>query len=224
MLTLSDFKILRSCFLFEDVGSNELFKLNAFLAAENCKVVQFKKDELIFGESGSYQLGILLGGKATAVCSEGDKSALKSFSEGEVFGAAGVFCEETNTCFSKVKAISSCRVLFIGRECIEKLIKSNPERAIKYIEFLSNRVEFLNNRIATFTSNQAVSRLAKYILENADAISEEEISFAALARILDISRASFYRAKNELEEAGAAMLDAKKITLLNEEILRSYLG
>ena len=186
-------------------------------------MVQYQKDELIFGEEASYQLGILLSGKAVAVCSEGDKSALKSFGEGEVFGAAGVFCKDSKSPFSKVKAASSCRVLFLDRGCIEKLIKSNPERAIKYIEFLSCRVEFLNKRIATFTSNQAVRRLAKYILENADFVGNEDISFAALARSLDISRASFYRAKAELEESGAALLDSKKITLLNEDKLRSFL-
>ena len=224
MLTLSDFKILRGCFLFEDIGNNELFKLNEFLTAENCSVVKFQKDEYIFDENSSYQLGILLDGKATAVCSEGDKSALKNFSEGEDFGAAGVFCKDCKNSFSKVKAVSSCRVLFIGRDCIVKLLKCNPERAIKYIEFLSNRIEFLNNRIATFTSNQAVRRLAKYILDNADSLADEEISFAALARSLDISRASFYRARGELEEAGAAVLDSKTITILDKDTLRSFLG
>ncbi len=223
MLNLNDLKILRGCFLFEDIDDNELSKLNDFLAAEKCSVVKYQKDELIFGKDCSYQLGILLSGKATAVCSQGDKSALKCFSKGEIFGAAGVFCKDVKTALSRVKAVSSCCILFIGRDCIEKLIKSNTEIAIKYIEFLSNRVGFLNNRIATFTSNQAVRRLAKYILENADSLQNEDISFAALARSLDISRASFYRAKNELEQSGAALLDSKKITLLDEGILRTYL-
>ena len=195
MLTLSDYEILKSCFLFEDMGDFEVSKLNDFLLAENCNIVEYKKGEFIFDQESSYSLGILLSGKATAVCSQGDKGALKSFSKGEVFGAAGVFCKNAKAVMSKVKATATCRILFLSRNTIEKLLKSNPNRAIKYIEFLSNRVEFLNNRISTFTSNQAVRRLAKYILENAEALQHTDVSFAALARVLDISRASLYRAK-----------------------------
>ncbi len=221
MLTLNDLKILKGCFLFEHLQSNELLKLNDFLNSENCSVVQYQKEVSILNDESNYKLGILLSGKATAVCSEENKSALKSFSQGELFGAAGVFSKDAKTSFPNVKVDSDCRVLLIGRETLEKLIKSNPEIAIKYIEFLSNRVEFLNNRIATFTSSQAVKRLAKYILENVDA-NLDDVNFTALARSLDISRASFYRAKNELEESGAARLDSKKITLLNIEKLMSY--
>ncbi len=223
MLTLNDLKILRGCFLFESVSSDKLFQLDDFLTAEKCDVAQYQKDEFIFDEKSTYRLGILLSGKATAVCSDENKSELKSFSQGEIFGAAGVFCDGAKPTLSKVKADSMCRILFISRDCIEKLIKSYPEIAIKYIEFLSNRIKFLNNRIATFTSSQAVRRLAKYILENAQSLSEGEVNFAGLARSLDISRASFYRAKNELEESGAALLDSKKIVVINEDILKSHL-
>lgn len=221
MLTLNDFKILKGCFLFETFNSNELFKLNDFLKKENCHVTQYEKDEYIFSEASTYELGVLLGGKATAVCSEDNKSELKSFSQGEVFGAAGVFCNGENTSLPKIKADNHCKILFIGRNALEKLIKSEPQIAIKYIEFLSNRVEFLNNRISTFTSSQAVKRLAKYILDNRES-DLTDVNFAALARSLDISRASFYRAKNELEESGAARLDSKKIVVLNADILKSY--
>lgn len=223
MLTLSDFEILKSCFLFEDMGDFEFSKLNDFLKVENCSVAQYKKGEFIFDDDCLYSFGIILSGKATAVCSQGDKSALKVFSKGDVFGAAGVFCKDAKAIMSRVKATTTCRIIFLNRSSIEKLLKSNPNRAIKYIEFLSNRVEFLNKRIATFTSNQAVSRLAKYILENADSLENQDIGFASLARSLDISRASFYRAKNELEQSGAALLDSKKITILNIDVLKSHL-
>lgn len=221
MLTLNDLKILKDCFLFEHFQNNELFKLNDFLKKENCIVAQYEKDEYVFSDDSTYQLGILLVGKATAVCSEDNKSELKTFSQGEMFGAAGVFSKGQKTSLPKIKADNVCRILFIGRFALEKLIKSNPQIAIKYIEFLSNRVEFLNNRIATFTSSQAVKRLAKYILDNAES-NLVDVNFAALARSLDISRASFYRAKNKLEESGAARLDSKKIVALNADILKSY--
>ena len=222
MLNLSDLKILKSCFLFENLESNELFKLNDFLKKENCKVVQFQKDDSIFNDESNYQLGILLSGKVTAVCSEENKSALKTFLQGEVFGAAGIFCSNAKMSLPKLKADTNCRILLLGRGCVEELIKASPDIAVKYIEFLSNRVEFLNNRISTFTSSQAVKRLAKFILEKSDT-NLDDLNFAALARSLDISRASLSRAKNELEESGSVLFDSKKITILDMDVLKSYL-
>lgn len=217
LIKRNDIEILRKSFLFNDVTDDEFLNLE-----DAYKIVTFNKGELVFVE-GEKCLGVILEGNATAVCSDGDKSSLKNFTPGEVFGAATVFCEQKEKNFSKIKSTSYCRVFFIGRVCIEKLIMCKPERAIKYIEFLSNRVEFLNKRISTFTSNQAVNRLAKYILDNAKDGVCNNVSFASVARNLDISRASFYRAKDELENSGAAIFSAKKITVVNENVLITFL-
>lgn len=217
MLTESDIKIIKKCFLFEDVTNEEFLTLN-----DGFKIAEFKKDEAIFPE-GEPLLGLLLSGNAIAECSGSNNGSLKTFTTGEIFGAASVFCEDVASTFSKMKAASFCRVFFINRISIEKLIKSKPDRAIKYIKFLSNRVEFLNKRISTFTSNQAVNRLARYILDTEINGVCENISFVNIARSLDISRASFYRAKDELESLGAATFDAKKIKLLNKNVLMTFL-
>ncbi len=220
MLNQNDIKILKSCFLFEGIKDN----LNDLLNSIDFSIASFQKGDVVFGDnSNKRRLGILLEGKATAVCCGGEKSSLKNFSLGEIFGAASIFCGNGNELFSKIMANTSCKVLLISREGVEKIIKRNPQVAIKYIEFLSNRVEFLNKRISTFTSNQSVRRLAKYILDNTINGVCKDINFSSLARSLDISRASFYRAKNELENSGAAILDSKKITLIDEKILRSFL-
>lgn len=220
MLSHNELKILKNCFLFENVEID----LEELLNSIDFVVSSFQKGEVLFGDnSKSCHLGILLEGKATAVCCGSDKSSLKTFSSGKIFGAASIFCDNGNELFSKIKANTTCKVLFISREGVETIINRNPYVAIKYIEFLSNRVEFLNKRISTFTSNQSVRRLAKYILDNTKDQEIKEINFSSIARSLDISRASFYRAKKEIEKSGGAILDSKKITLINEKILRSFL-
>lgn len=216
MLNQEEIKTLEQSFLFEDAfkTDKDKKKLYDFLASKHCSISEFSKGETVFGKQGQNELGILLKGKAVAACSTDDKSSLKIFSTGELFGAASVFCK--NSSFAKVKAKTSCRVLFITNEGVKRLISDNPETAFKYISFLSNRVEFLNRRIATFTSNQAAERLAKYILDNEGKGTLEGVNFASLARTLDISRASLYRARRELEMTGAVTFGSKTIKIVNK--------
>jgi len=221
-----DIKILKNCFLFEnaDMSTEPSYKaLSDFLDSDDCLVAEFLKGDVIFGtDSTADKLGILLSGKATALCSNDGKGSLKVFCEGELFGAASVFCEADSSSFVKIKAATACRVLYITREGVEKLIYSQPVIAVKYIRFLCDRVEFLNRRISTFTSNQAINRLCKYILGNAKNGVCSDVNFAALARTLDISRASLYRARKELEISGAVLIGSKSITVLDENLLTAF--
>ena len=222
MLNQHDANILKGCFLFDNNECNSK-SLSDFLASDYCHVKEFSKGDIIFGaDSSTDKLGILLFGKATALCSNDDKSSLKVFCEGELFGAASVFCEGSNSSFAKIKAVTTCRVFFITREGVERLICSQPAVAVKYIRFLCERVEFLNRRISTFTSNQAINRLCKYILDNSKQGVLADVNFAALARTLDISRASLYRARKELEISGAVLIGSKSITVLDENLLTVF--
>ncbi len=219
MWTCSDMKILQSCFLF--LGESE-DSLADFLHSEYCEIMTFAKGDTVFGEEKSRErLGLLLSGRATALCADGAKSALKTFTKGELFGAASVFCENSSLPFSKIKAAAACRVLFITREGVERLIYSEPTRAVEYIRFLCGRVEFLNRRISTFTSKEATERLAKHILQNAEDDLCENVNFTALAKTLDISRASLYRARNELENSGAIRIDGKNIVIVHRDALKN---
>ena len=220
MLNAEELKLVRSCFLFAGVGEAELIE---FLSGGECFIDSFSKGETVFtaGEEEK-KLGILLFGKAKAVCSEEKKGSLKSFTAGDLFGAAGVFCKTGNEPFSKIKASGSCKIFFVTRAGVEKLILKNPKCALDYITFLSERVAFLNRRISTFTGGEAVARVAKYLLAAAgEDLICRNINFSALAGSLDISRASLYRAKNELTEIKAISADNKDIIILDPDALKN---
>ena len=197
--------------------------MNTFLSSKDCKILEFSKGEVIFGKNEvNNGLGILLKGKAMAACSTEKNSPIKIFSSGEVFGAASVFCQKKNHSFALIKANTACKVLFIEKTGVERLITENSEAALKYISFLSNRVEFLNRRISTFTSSQVAERLCKYILENENTL--DNVNFASLARTLDISRASLYRARGELEKTNAVEFGTKNIRIINKTELMKALN
>jgi len=220
MLSTEELKLIKSSFLFADCKESEL---NEFFKNGECSVCFFKKGEsIILGGKEEKRLGILLSGKASATCNEGGKGALKVFLKGELFGAASVFCRTGIEPFSKMKALSNCRVFFITKSGIERLLSRNPERALSYISFLSDRVAFLNRRISTFTSREAVSRVAKHIIDNADENSVcKNVNFSALAKSLDISRASLYRAKSELIELNAIAVENKDVIILDRKALKN---
>ncbi len=220
MLTPEELRVIKTCFLFAKCKDEEL---NSFLESGDCSVCSFSKGESISNDKkGEKRLGILLSGRASALCTDGSKSSLKTFTTGELFGAAGVFSNAGGEPFSKMKAINNCRVFFVTKSGVEKLIYMNPERALEYIGFLSDRVAFLNRRISTFTAKEVVSRVAKYLTENADEKSVcRNINFSALAKSLDISRASLYRAKSELIELKAIAVDKKDVIILDREALKN---
>ena len=225
MLTPSEYKLLENCFLFSEDSKTEegVERKNAFLASKDCKIFEFSKGDIIFGaDDNNKGFGILLKGKAVAACSSNEKGSLKNFGAGEVFGAASVFCENEKKSFATVKATSTCRVLFITKEGLKRFLMDNPKTAFAYITFLSSRVEFLNRRIKTFTEGQATERLCKYILENENTL--DNINFAALARTLDISRASLYRARGELEKTALVEFGAKSIKIINKTELLKVLN
>lgn len=217
MLNLEELKLIKSCFLFSGITDEEL---NCFLESEKFFVCSFLKGEII--SSDVQGVGILLSGKASALYS--DKGFLKTFCKGEIFGAASVFSKSDSEPFSKMKAINNCRVFFVTKSGIERLICLDSKIALKYIAFLSDRVAFLNRRISTFTAKEAISRVAKYLLDNCDRNSVcKNINFSALAKNLDIGRASLYRVKNELIELKAIVVYKKDIIILDRDALKNII-
>lgn len=220
MLNAEEMKIIKASFLFSQFTDAEF---NNFLNGGECYIRDFSKGENIFiGGNGEKSLGVLLSGKATALCS--DKGSLKVFSSGDAFGVADVFNNTSGAPYSIMKATSNCRVFFVTKNGVEKLIRANPETAIKYISFLSDRVAFLNRRISTFTSKEAISRMAKYLLDNCDEnFICKNINFSALAKNLDIGRASLYRVKNELIKLKAISAENKDIIITDRNALKNII-
>ena len=220
MINAQETKIIKASFLFSLMGDDEF---NRFLEGGDCFITSFLKGENIFiGGDGEKSLGILLSGKATALCS--DKGSLKVFSSGDAFGVADVFNNTNGAPYSIMKATSNCRVFFVTKSGVENLILANPETAIKYISFLSDRVAFLNRRISTFTAKEAISRMAKYLLDNCDENYVcKSLNFSALAKNLDIGRASLYRVKNELVKLKAIAVENKDIIITDRDALKNII-
>ncbi len=181
------------------------------------KLLNFIKGETIFPCESGYGLCILLSG--TAECYNGT-TLLNRYKEGDCFGAASLFYNEAYPTVITAKTTGSA--FYVSREAAEFLIDQCPKFAVNYLNFLSQKIHLLNRKIDSFTADNSLKKVAKYILSNASGdVALITLSLSRLALALDIGRASLYRSLDTLEAEGVIKRDGRKITILNANKLKT---
>ena len=93
----------------------------------------------------------------------------------------------------------------------------------QYLEFLSGRIRYLNLKIGYLTAGGAERRLALYLYSIGKREFRLTDSISALSELLDVGRASLYRAFERLREDGFLQKDGRNFILLNPEaMLNAY--
>jgi CRP-like cAMP-binding protein len=184
----------------------------------------FSKGQVLFGQGASQDcLGVMVSGRASA--RSGNGLILRSFSRGDIFGAAAMFAAAIEP-FSEIVAESAGELLLLPGEAVRRLLQKQPQAAENYIRFLAQRIAFLNRRIASLSSGGVARRLASHILASSrpDAAGRSVCpgNISKLAQNLGISRASVYRAIEELQEAGCLHREGKTIVIDDAGHLLEY--
>ena len=105
---------------------------------------------------------------------------------------------------------------------MKQQVRTDPEFAENYIRLLSEKVRFLNRRIADFTASDTERKLAGYLAAcPADDRGIIRPNRSALARTLDIGRASLYRALDCFESKGLIRKADRGIQIVDREALRA---
>ena len=141
--------LLDELFLFRNVPREEV---EAVYCSPDCECVEFLPGEMVFTRNQYRRsLGVVVSGELRAT-KKGANSViiLNSFSQGGVFGAAGLFLDMEGY-VSEIQAIRKSKVLFLPEEMLHSLFMRMPVAAENYIRYLSGRIRFLNNRIDSFT-------------------------------------------------------------------------
>ena len=165
-------------------------------------------------------LGILLEGSADILSTDEGKSViLRTLRPCDVFGAASLFAPEKEP-LSHIRAKDECRLLFWEKQDIRRLLAKDEGLLDAYLAFLASRVAFLNRKIRCFTAGSAERRRALWLLsEEHDCISLS--SFTALSDMLDIGRASLYRALDKLENEGWITHNGREIRIADRFSLQN---
>ncbi|MBE6703171.1 MAG: Crp/Fnr family transcriptional regulator [Ruminococcaceae bacterium] len=169
------------------------------------------------------ELGILLSGRAQIQSADNGRSViLRELSAPGIFGAAALFCDG-DIPMSRIEAKSDTAVLYIPLEAVNALLDTDTGFRNAYLTFLSNRVRFLNRKILCFTAGSAERRLALWLVSEENEKILLPASLTALADMLDIGRASLYRAFDKLESERLIRRHGREILVVSqEEILKKY--
>ena len=204
-------------------GCNRENALQIFRSC-GCEIGLFADGELLRSPESDQRLaGLILSGKATATTPDPSKNTLLRFLEnGALFGIANLFSGESYV--SVIRAHGSCKVFLMPENAIRSLLESDPVFLYHYLDFLSGRIRFLNRKIGYLTAGSAERRLALYLasFQKQELVLKDSIS--SLSELLDIGRASLYRAFDKLTADGYMIKEGKRITLLDTDaMLNAYL-
>ena len=141
-----------------------------------------------------------------------------------LFGAASLFQEEKGY-VARIIALSPSKILFIPQDLLTDFMRRDFKMVENYLMFLSQRIRFLNKKIAAFTQSGAEGKLARYLLDVAVNQGKNSIllptSIQGIAKILNLGRASLYRALDTLSEMGFIVREGKTVRLLDIPGLKS---
>ena len=151
---------------------------------------------------------------------------LRTLGAGKTVGVANLFSADSFV--SRVIADKKCETVEISAAEFGKLLEADSALLYNYITFLSNKISYLNKKIVCLTAGSAERRLALYLDSHSSEIESDTftlpIPMNALAEMLNLGRASLYRAADKLEADGFIARDGKNITLVSkEQMLTKYI-
>lgn len=203
-------------FLFKNISTDEIESmLNTIKVEEK----SYQKGESIYSpdEFDRKVCFIYHGECVVARQSGGNLIPLNSATKYDSFGIL--------TCFSErdefptlVTAKTACTALFIYSDALRKLIEQNTQISLNIIGFLTGKINFLNDKIASFSGGSIEEKLASYILTLRKKHDSLEFDFnkKKSAEALNCGRASLYRAIDALKSAGYITLEDKKIIITDQ--------
>jgi len=217
---------------------NTLRSVKLFAALTDAEITAlYERSELKSYGSGEYIecrvpcLPVIISGCAAVLGRNTEKNSvvLRLLKGGSVFGVSGLFSDEGGS-ISVIRAEKVTEALLIPQAVISELIHKNGDFAEGYIRLLGSKIRYLGSKIEAFTAGSAEARLAKHLLtlvcaeDRAEAEREIvlECSLSRLADMLNIGRASLYRAIDALTEKGFITHTDRRITVKDREALEKW--
>lgn len=193
--------------------------LNIFESC-NCDIRDYRDGAVIHSpEGGEKMLGLMLKGRAVVNTKDPSKNTLLRFLKiGDLFGCANLFIDQPYV--SVISAVQASRVLILSEEAVRRLLESDRVFLYHYLAFLADRVCYLNRKIGYLTAGSAERRLALYLCSFEESEIKMTLSFSALSELLDIGRASLYRAFDCLSADGHIQKKGHTITIHNLDALK----
>ena len=209
-------KFLKQLFLFKDVDNEIIDRLIDKISPE---VKEFERNELIYSPLVyEEKIGFIIEGacEVRRVHTYGAYTPLNLLKPGDPFGIIPVLATEPQFP-TEIYAKKHSAVLFITKTDFLHLMSISSAVALNVNRFLADRIVFLNSKIRTFSGSSAEEKLVNYILTASRTASSTSFPFnrKRTSELLNIGRASLYRALDSLRERGLITYDTKKIYIID---------
>ena len=168
-------------------------------------------------------LYVLCQGSAIAYSADQDKQVLlRAFTPYEIFGISNLYTDAPFA--TRIVAKTDCKILVLHKDFLTYLIDHDARVRYQYIALLAQKTLYLNHKISCLTAGSAEQRLAFWLDAHAtgDTVTLD-LPMNALCTMLDIGRASLYRAFDKLEQDGFIIKEQKSVRILDRDrMLQHY--
>ena len=221
MLTQNDtVQFFSKTFLFADIPTAQAKTIISDMQSE---AVQYAKGAVVCTpESYERRIGFVFSGECEVTSTGIDGGVpLNSIKKYGSFGISSVFSEKDEFP-TVVTARKDSVIVFIDKPALTEALTRHPALALNTIRFLTERVEFLNRKISTFSIGDCGGKVASLILQGYEQSNNKTVVFncKSAAEHLNIGRASLYRALRSLCEKGLIEHENKKIIIKDPEGLK----
>ena len=213
----------KSFFLWSDLPSDLMDELS-----RASRMVTYAPDQMLFPQEQSARcLCVLVAGEARVYAKSPlpqSAALLKTMQAGAIFGVHSIFNADMPP-QSRIVATKPCRLALIPADVWENILCKHPPTMANYVRFLTQRVQFLNRKICYLTASSAEQRLSLYLISEIthdDKPTTLPLSAVELADLLDVGRASLYRAFDRLTKDGFLSRRGREYCLHRREELLGY--
>lgn len=193
--------LLLDCFLFRGFSNEEIERL---LSTPGVACRRYAAGESILSPQCDVRaLMVLLKGIAVVQKQAGERLLrMNELSVGALFGFASLFLGEKSQPFpTSIIAKKNAEILVIPEHVLRHMMQQDFRLTEHYLQYLTDRVHFLNERIEGLIYPSAEEKVLLYLTHYAEGGRLTQ-GLTALAQSLGMSRASLYRALSKLEQEG----------------------
>jgi CRP/FNR family transcriptional regulator len=192
--------------------------------AQRALSYSFDTDEVIFIEGDEAQgLWIIEDGnvKISKLSADGNEYILHLLGAGSTFNEIAAL--DGGVTPANAIAMSLVSAWTLTPETLTEIIETQPKVARAMIRMLTGKVRTLNKQIEDLTLYPVMTRLARFLLEQAEnpVLSGPGITRAAIAAHLATTPETISRVLAKLQQSGAIRFDRHRIMITNAALLRS---
>ena len=175
-MKFDSYVFLSKVFLFKNLSEESLREI---LSKTNTQIKKYSRKEEIYSPS-SYEsnLCFIINGECSVerIKCDGGSLPLNTLRPCQSFGIMTILSPDGEFP-TRVIAKKETEILLISKDDTLRLINSYPAVAMNVIRFLSQKISFLNEKVATFSSPTVEEKLSNYILSEYKKSGKREICF-----------------------------------------------